>query len=255
MRRRLLCGAITALFVLGASAVARADDACWQLLFAGIERDAAAPHAAYISYSELVNIENDGYRYERVNANITYRDDGVASIDDERWDHPFISTFLEPGPPVLGPYGDRRQNWLAAATQQYALPLIAAVHNLAQRRCVDLGNENVNGVRAAHLILPDAPNGPGLKAIWIEPRSKVIERVMLSGYFAMYSTPTDLTRALANYVIDMESIDGYQVLQRVTWTYVYHVYDQTSRLEAEYDFDNYRFDMTPPADSLFKAGT
>jgi hypothetical protein len=41
------------------------------------------------------------------------------------------------------------------------------------------------------------------------------------------------------------------VVQRVTWEYTFHVYDQTSLLAAEYDFSNYRFDQAPPSDSLF----
>ena len=42
MTRLLRCGAIVAAFILASTAVARADDACWQLLYAAIERDAAA---------------------------------------------------------------------------------------------------------------------------------------------------------------------------------------------------------------------
>jgi len=255
MHRRLLCGALAAGFVLVTSAVARADDACWQLLYAALERDAAAPHAAYISYSELVNIQDDGHRYERVNANITYRDDGIASVDDERFARPFMSAVLEPGPPVLGPYGSRRQNWLEAASAEYTFPLIAAVHNQTHRACVDMGDETVNGLRVAHLVLSDAPaNQPTLKALWIDRRSKVIARIVLADYFAMYTGAANLKSALTDFSIDMQNVDGYQVLQRVTWSYTYRVYDQTSRLQAEYDFDNYRFAMTPPADSLFSSG-
>lgn len=252
MTRWLLCGAVTAALILGSTVPARPDDACWQLLYAAIERGAAAPHAPYISYSELVNIQNDGHRYERASANITYRDDGLASIDDDRWVHPFVSDLLEPGPPVLGPYGNRRDDWLAVATREYALPLIANVHNPSTRQCNITGNDIVNGVATAHIMLPDAPNSrPALKEIWIDRHSLAIARLIAAEYLNVYTTEWNLEHPLANFAIDMESVDGYSVVRRVTWTYSFKVYDQDSTLDAEYDFTNYGFNAAPPPGTLF----
>jgi len=252
MTRWLLCGAATAALVLGSTLTARADEGCWRLLYGAIERQAAAPHAAYISYSELINIENDGHRYERASANITYRDDGLASIDDDRWVDPFVSDLLEPGPPVLGPYGDRRQDWLAAAERQYALPLIADVRTEPVRVCRDMGDELVDGRLVAHLALPDAPKDhPALKEIWIDRHSLAIARLIESEHLTIYTISWDLEHPLFDFTIDMQNVDGYAVVRRVTWNISFKVYDQTSTLDAQYDFTNYAFETAPPAGTLF----
>jgi hypothetical protein len=254
MIRLLLFGVLTAAFVLASSAAARADDACWQLVYAAVIRDAAAPHAAYISYSELVNIQSDGHRYERASANITYRDDGIASIDDDRWARPFMSNFLEPGPPVLGPYGKRREDWLAIASREFSLPLIADVHNEKQRVCVDRGDEVINGAKVADIALIDAPTDrPALKEIWIDRRSNDIARVVLSGYLTIATVDWSLQHVLTDFSIDVEHVNGYAVVQRVAWTYNLKVYDQWSTLDAEYDFANYAFEDAPPPGTLFSA--
>ncbi len=254
MTRLLLFVSLTAAFILATGAAARADDACWQLVYAAIERDAAAPHAAYISYSELVNIQEDRRRYERATANITYRDDGTASIDDDRWARPFVSNFLEPGPPVLGPYGKRREDWLAVASQRFALPLIADVHDNAQRICVDRGDVLVDGETVADIALLDAPTDrPALKEIWIDRRSLDIAQVVLSEYLTIAAVDWSLEHVLTNFSVEMEHVDGYAVVHRVNWTYSMKVYDQWSTLDAEYDFDNYAFDNAPPPGTLFSS--
>jgi hypothetical protein len=252
MTRWLLCGALTAAMILSSTVPARPDDECWQLLYAAIEHGAAAPHAPYISYSELVNIQNDGRRYERASANITYRDDGIAWIDDDRWVHPFVSDWLEPGPPVLGPYGDRRQDWLAIAARDYALPVIADVHNPSSRQCLVAGNDVVNGVATAHIVLPNPPgNRPALKEIWIDRGSLAIARLIAAEYLNIYTTEWNLAHPLADFTIDMENVDGYSVVRRVTWSYSFKVYSQESTLDAEYDFMNYGFEVAPPPGTLF----
>ncbi|HTU70436.1 MAG TPA: hypothetical protein VMF11_08935 [Candidatus Baltobacteraceae bacterium] len=252
MIRWVLCGALLAAFLFATTAAALPDDACWQLLYSAIQHNAAAPHAAYISYAESVNLNNDGARYERANANITYRDDGTASIDDDRWVHPFMSTRLEPGPPVLGPYGSRRGDWLSEATGPLALPTIADVHNQPYRLCEIRGNETVNGISAVHIVIPDAPlDRPALKEIWIDPRSHAIARVIVAEFLSIYTESWNLEHPLVDFAIDVENIEGYTVLRRVTWSYSFRVYSQRSTLDAEYDFSNYRFDSVPPSGTLF----
>ncbi len=253
MTRWLLQGTIAAVLALASPAAARSDDdACWQLLYGAIERNAAAQHAEYISYSELVNIQSDGHRFEFANASITYRDDGMASVDDDRWDQPFISDQLEPGPPVLGPYGVRREEWLAAQTQGSEIPTIADLHNAPKSACVDRGDQNTDGTKAAHVVLPAAPRDrPALKEIWIDRQSLAIVRVVVSEYLTFYLPSTKLERELTDYTLDVENIDGYVVLRRVTWSYSVPYYDQRSSLVAEYDFGNYQFGTTPPPESLF----
>jgi hypothetical protein len=252
MIRWLLCGATTAALILGSTVPARSDDTCWQLLYAAIGHGAAAPHAPYISYSELVNIQNDGHRFERANANITYRDDGLAWVDDDRWVHPFVSDLLEPGPPVLGPYGNRRDDWLAVATREYGIPLIADVHNPSQRQCNIAGDDVVNGVLTAHIVLPDAPNSqPALKEIWIDRGSLAISRLIAAEYLNIYTNTWNLVHPLTDFSIDMENVDGYSVVRRVTWKYSFKVYSQESTLDAQYDYTNYGFESAPPPGTLF----
>jgi hypothetical protein len=244
---------IAFILVIASTVAARADDdACWQLLYGAIERNAAAQHAEYISYSELVNIQSDGHRFEWANATITYRDDGIASVDDDRWDHPFFSDLLEPGPPVLGPYGKRREIWLALEPREESLPTIADLHNQPYSPCVDRGDETVDGTRAAHLVLPNASRDkPALKEIWIDRHSLAIVRVIVAEYVTFYLPDTKFAKTLTDYTLDVENINGYVVLQRVTWSYSFHIYDQSSTLIAEYDFGNYEFSNKPPPGTLF----
>jgi hypothetical protein len=49
----------------------------------------------------------------------------------------------------------------------------------------------------------------------------------------------------------MQNVDGYAVVRRVTWNISFKVYDQTSTLDAQYDFTNYAFETAPPAGTLF----
>lgn len=251
MPRLLLCGAVAIALLLGSAAAARADDACWQLLYSAIERDAAGQHAPYTTYDELIDVREDGLRYEWSTAAITYRDDGQASIADDRWSHPFVSDMLDPGPPVLGPYGDRRNGWLAAAASAYALPLIADVHNQT-RECIDRGDDYINGSAVAHLFIANPPKDrQALKEIWIDRHTHAIARVVVAEYLKVLTMSWLPKKALVDFSIDIEDVDGHDVVQRVTWEYTFHVYDQTSLLVAEYDFSHYSFAEAPPAGSLF----
>ncbi len=153
---------------------------------------------------------------------------------------------------MLGPYGSRRADWLSVAATAYALPLIADVHSQQDRQCFDRGNELVNGVSAAHLVLSNAPRDrQALKEIWIDRQSHAIARVVVAEYLKVFTVAWNLKKALTDFSIDVESVDGHDVVQRVTWQYLFHVYDQTSLLTAEYDFTNYHFEEAPPRDSLF----
>ncbi len=239
------------LFTMGAG-VARGDEnACWQLLYRAVEHNAAAPHAPYISYAESVQIDSDGKRLERASANITYRDDGFAYIDDDRWVHPFISALMEPGPPVLGPYGSRRKTWLGFDTLQSALPVIADTHTAPRARCEDLGTETIDGVTYTHVVFPDAPTDkPALKAVWVDPSSFAVGRAVLSEYLNFYSND-EIVHELTDYRLDVQSINGYVVLKRVTWEYSHRVYSQMSTLSGDYEFTGYQFAATPPEGTLF----
>jgi hypothetical protein len=255
MTTRLIGGLAAALFFFGSAAVARGVgiDPCWQLLYHALERNAAAPHAPYISYAESIHITQDGQRYERASATVTYRDDGLAYIDDDRWVHPFISTSLEPGPPVLGPYGPNRASWLAMEVQaQSSLPVIAETRNY-RRACIDQGDELVDGKRAAHLVIADAPEDhPALKAIWIDRSSFAVRRAIVSQWLTLlYDYSGKRGQQLVDYTIVVGEINGYSVIRQVNWDYTYKVFSQYSTISAEYTFGGFRFDSKPPIGTLF----
>lgn len=244
---------VAALIVASAGAFADADDACWHLIYAALQRDAAAPQAAYISYSENVNVFVDGRSLERADASITYRDDGLAYVDDDRWAHPFVSTLLEPGPPVLGPYGESREGWLPAAVARLSIPTIADVHNTPERSCTDEGDRTIDGAAYAYLVLGAPPPGErALKAIWIDRRSFAIAKLVVSGFLYFRSVGTTVDRKLVDYTIDVEDVDGFRVLRRAAWTYVMHAFGQSSEMTAEYDFSDYRFTNAPPPGTSFR---
>ncbi len=256
MTTRSIGGLAAALLFLGCTAVARAAnvDPCWQLLYQALEHSAAAPHAPYISYDELIHITQDGHRYEMANANVTYRDDGLAYVDDDRWVHPFVSRVLEPGPPVLGPYGRNRATWLSFEDTDSAtgLPVIAETRNY-RRECIDQGDEVVDGKPTAHLVIADAPSDePALKAIWIDRKTLAMRRAIVSQWLTfLYDYSGKRSQQLVNYTIAVADISGYSVIHQVNWEYTYRVFSQYSTIEAEYVFNGFHFDTKPPIGTLF----
>ena len=262
MLTQFIGGLVAAVFFLGCSAGALADnDSCWQLLYHAVERSASGAHAPFISYGETINITQDGQRYERASAHVVYRDDGVAYIDDDRWVHPFLSSVLEPGPPVLGPYGQNRSSWLSfitsASTGKMPFPIIADTHNPALGRCVDLGDDSVDGVRTAHLAFPDSPGDrPGLRSIWVDRSTFNVKRAVVSLYLTfVYDTSGKRGERLVDYTIQVAREQGYTVVRQVNWEYTYQVFSQRSTISAEYRFDDFQFDSKPPLGTPFAATT
>lgn len=253
---RFIGGLAAAVLFFGSTAIASAEnvDPCWELLYQALEHSAASQHAPYISYGELIHITQDGHRYEFANANVTYRDDGVAYIDDDRWVHPFLSRSLEPGPPVLGPYGPNRDTWLSFddSTSITQLPVIASTRNY-RNECVDQGDETVDGRATAHLIIPDAPDDrPALKAIWIDRKTFAIRRAVVSQWLTfLYDYSGKRGQRLVDYTIAVEDINGYSVIHQVNWEYTYRVYSQFSTISAEYTFNGFHFDNKPPIGTAF----
>ncbi len=255
MRIRCIGGLAAAFLFLISSTAARGAtvDPCWQLLYRALEHSAAAPHSPYISYAESIHITQDGQRYERANALVTYRDDGIAYIDDDRWVHPFVSTVLEPGPPVLGPYGPHRASWLAMEDEPSApLPVIAETRNY-RHECIDQGDELVDGRRAAHLVIADAADDrPALKAIWIDRHSLDVRRAVVSQWVTfLYDYTGKRGQQLIDYTIVVQQIGAYDVIRQVNWEYTYRVFSQYSTISAEYTFNGFQFDTKPPTGTLF----
>ena len=256
MTTRLVGGVAAAILFLSCTA-ARAgatNDACWQLLYRALETSAAAPHAPYIQYAEAINITQDGQYYERARASVVYREDGLAYVDDTRWVHPFVSTALEPGPPLLGPYGTHRDSWLSLmTTNDLTLPVIADTHNVPMQRCVDRGDETIGPSAVAHLVLPDGGRDrPGLKEIWLDRSSFAIRRAIVSQYLSFLTDYDGTMRSkLVDYTIHVQQVNGYNVLRQLNWKYSYRSYEQWSTIDAEYTFSDFRFDTKPPVATMF----
>ena len=260
MRLRWIRGFFVAFF--GASATlttgARAEspaDACWQTIMHALDASAHAPHARFTSYGEKATITQDGHTLENVRADITYRDDGLAYVNDDRWVDPFESRSLEPGPPVLGPYGDARNMWLGLDPKSKpALPVIADVHNHPTLSCRDAGEQAIDGVSYEHLYVgEERRNRLGLRQIWIAPQSFEIRRVVVTGPLRVYGDG-ELVEQTADYTVDVQRVDGYTVVDRVWWKYEQQVYSQRTVVDAEYRFLDYRFSEDPPPGTL-SAGT
>lgn len=256
MTNRFAGGLAALVLFLACAGGARAadNDACWQVLYRALEQSAAAPHVPYIRYYEAINLTEDGQYYEQARANVVYRDDGMAYVDDNRWAHPYVSRVLEPGPPLLGPYGSHRDSWLSLMQAPNGpLPLIADTHNPPTGRCIDRGDETIDGATVAHLILPDGGRThPGLKEIWLDRHDWTIRRAVVSQYLTFLVDYEGTKREkLVDYTIHVQQVDGYNVLRQLNWEYTYRTYEQYSTIRAEYRFSNFEFDTKPPLDSMF----
>ncbi len=253
MAMRSMCGFVIAIaLAFSTTAVARADeDSCWQMIMNALDRSAHSPHARFVSYGELEHIDEDGHTLENVHASITYRDDGLAYVNDERWEYPFVSRYLEPGPPVLGPYGDARDMWLALdSNSPTRLPVIANVHNHPRIGCRDAGAEMLGGMTVRHLLVGEEQRDRlGLRAVWIDPSSLEIKRVIVRGPLQIYGADS-IQEKHTDYTVDIEHVDGYSVVHRVWWQYREEFYSQRSLLDAEYVFTNYHFSELPPPGTL-----
>lgn len=230
---------------------ARADDACWQLVHKAILKSALSERSPYVSYSEVEDISTDGNRLARSSALITYRNDGLAYVDDDRWAHPWIGFLLDPGPPVLGPYGDRRRSWLELADHSEPMTVIGTAHNAPRDQCNDLGDEIWNGQKLAHLVFPNARvDRPVLNAIWLDRATLRVAHAVTRDWLSFW-TSEGTSAGLVTYQIDVERIDGYDVLSRVTWEHHFQWYSQVTTMKGEYVFGNYKFASTPPTQNLF----
>ena len=252
MTSRVVASLVAALTVAVFCAPARADDSCWQTVHKAIEASAASDHALYVSYSEVQEINTDGMRFMHSNAAITYRDDGVAYVDDDRWLHPFTGYLLDPGPPVLGPYGDRRHAWLDLADPEaQSIPVIANTHSAPAAQCNVVGIDERYGRPALHIDFPNARiDKPALVAIWLDPQTLNVVHATTRDWLSFWGQD-GTTLSLVKYEIDVKQIGKYEVLNHVSWEYDFRWYDQRSKMVGDYQFSNYRFADKPPADSSF----
>jgi hypothetical protein len=211
------------------------------MVYHTIERSAAGPHAPFTHYSERGSIIQDGSVLQRETLDVTYRDDGLALVDDSRWAYPLLSNILEPGPPVLGPYGSRRNIWLALDDTELPYPIIGDVHTHPKTEC-DMRTEMYAGAQATRIDLPDAPqNRPGLQSLWIDPKSSIVRKVVVLGLLQFRGPDPSVQPHYAPFEVEFEQLGKYTVVRHVTWKFSLRYFSQTSSLFGEYYYDGYSF--------------
>jgi|SRR5579872_2607205 len=250
--RRICVGCIVLFFAcIGRSL---ADDACWQRLYDLIEHNASSPHPTFTSYAEHGTIIEDDAPLLRFSQNVVYRDDGVAVINDSRWSNPIISNSVEPGPPLLGPYGTYRSVWLAQ-DENAPFPVIGNVRTHPRRTCITSENQNYAGRNTTRLDFPDAPTDrPTLQSLWFDPRSSEVLKVVVSGQVNFATVGTDPAPHLAEFQVEFEDIGAYTVVRHVTWRYAVKVFSQHATLFGEYYMDDYSFSDHAPSSVIGDLG-
>ena len=243
--------ATAAVTVFGVDAAPSNDSACWQIIGTALDRSARETRSRFISYGEQSAFSADGRTLNTFNSNITYRDDGLAYIDDVRWAKPMVSEVVEPGPPVLGPYGQSRSAWLSLdGTSNTKLPVIAHVYAHPNETCRDAGVQTLDGRALHHLVVSeDDAARRGLHDMWLDPSSYEIVRVVIRGpvHFLVQNTPVE---SLANYAIDCQTVAGHSVIRRVRWSYRDKANGQWVDLSGQYDFHDFRFRYREPPNTF-----
>ena len=232
---------------LACTGAARADSShCWQTVYAALQHSAAAPRPAFTSYAEDGSILLDGALLEQQLIDVTYRRDGIALVDD-RWSPPVISNRLEPGPPLLGPYGASRKGWISLEGVDLPYPTIADVRAHPSMVCSMTANVPYAGVNAVHIQFPGASTTrASLKDIWLNPATNDIMKLTVSGQLNVRANEDDRETHFANFQIELQQINGYSVVRHVTWKYDLHVYAQVATYFGEYYFTGYHFSQMSP---------
>lgn len=221
---------------------------CWSLYDAALAHSAAASHPAYVTYNERISITMDGARVLYSLANIDYRDDGLARVWDERFDyHPYVTRSTEPGPPVIGPYGEARLMWLPSAA---GLPVIAQVRSSGDVRCTIVGEETYKTHDTYHLTFTGAPDDkPHLKDLWVDRTSHDVWKLIVSGP-VLIADDDGRVSGLADYEVELGYSGAHLVVNHIVWSYRLRRYSQYVDYFGEYVFDGFAFPQTLP-DSYF----
>ncbi len=228
---------------------ARADSLpdCWALTIKALQHRAASPHPPYIGYNEYGSISEDERPLLQTNPSVLYRDDGVLRVTDNGFS--YLTRLADPGPPELGPYGNRRSIWLPvenAADQ--SLPLIGSVRARSPLGCVNNGIESYKDHTTYRVSFasPDR-NRPSLRQLWIDERSSEIWKVIVSSPIPVGLGP-DQKDALANFEIELAKMGDYVVVNHITWKYSLHAFAQTSNFFGEYYYTAFTYPKEVPAE-------
>jgi len=218
---------------------------CWDVFDAALRHSASAAHPPYITYSERISVRMDNEPLYSSDATVDYRDDGLARVSDARFAYePFITRHEEPGPPELGPYGDRRLAWLPEGP---SLPVIAHVRADGKVTCTIAGHEPYKDHDTYHLVFSGEDlNQPRLQQLWVDTKTRDIWKLIVSGP-VMLSDGTQAPDGLAEFQVELGYTGRYLLVNHVVWSYRRREYSQYSDYFGEYTFSNYAFPQTLPA--------
>ena len=220
---------------------------CWELTYAALRHRAVAPHPAYISYHETVDLSLDGRELVQSRPEITYRDDGVLRVDDDGF--VYVTNHAVPGPPELGPYGDRRSMWLPVDENQSNLPLIGTVSTRSRTMsCRNDGLEVYKDHDTYRLTFNTIhPNRPSLKALWIDARTSEIWKVIVSGNVPVgFSNDDRGPVGLADFEVELAPYEQYVLVNHITWKYSFREFSQTANFFGEYYYSSFGFPKDVP---------
>lgn len=228
---------------------ARADPLpdCWALTIKALQHRAVSPHPPYIGYNEYGSITQDERVLLQTNPSVIYRDDGVLRITDNGFS--YLTRLADPGPPELGPYGNRRSVWLPVENAgDPGLPLIGSVRARSSLGCANNGIESYKNHATYRLSFasPDRRR-PSLRQLWVDTRSSEIWKVIVSSPVPVGLGP-DQSDALANFEIELAQIGDYVVVNHITWKYSLHAFAQTSNFFGEYYYTAFTYPKEVPAD-------
>jgi len=219
---------------------ATAQTPCWTIYDAALMHRAAEAQPAYVTYDESITERDDEFPLVDSVARIAYRSDGLARVDDRRFNgYTYVTDHVEPGPPLLGPYGEARNTWLPLADPQF--PVIGDVRAHGGATCTNLGIEQYHGHSTYHLQLDaNDPNRPSVKAMWVDTDSLEVWKVVASGHLLFVDASTNL-RPLADFEVELAQEGSYVVVDHVTWSYQLHEYSQWSNLFGEYYMTDFAY--------------
>lgn len=240
--KRIALLLLVELCMVGVPLPARADStACWTLIFDAIRASAASQLPQTTSYNERGVLTEDGVVRMRENIDVSYRSDGLAFITDPATGNSRHATnYLEPGPPLLGPYGKGRVAWIGTIAEEFPYPLVASVRNKPSQPCENLGLESYNGLPAYHIVLPEASqNAASLRAIWIDPTTLAVRKTIVGGL--LWETADRQSLAYPSFEVEFQQLGNYNVVRHVTWKYRMRVYSQYTTIFGEYYFNGYSF--------------
>ncbi len=228
-------------------AAALSGQPCWDIFGGALQHNAQGPHPAYVSYDERISVTGDDAPILSTLAHVYYRDDGIARVEDQRFNYlPIYTNHAEPGPPELGPYGKARSAWLPLEGVQ-ELPMIASVHVNGNITCTVVGMEDYKSHRSYHLVFGNAaPDKPAIKAIWIDEVSRDVWKVIVSGYILFVDL--DASPPLTDFQVELGYVGPFLVVNHVVWQLRQREFSQYTSYFGEYTLTGFTFPNTlPPA--------